>query len=248
VAAARLTLSLLLWLALAAAAAGEGLRCGPFTAEDLPPPVPRSNAHALARAESITQAVKATPHTALFFGDSIVEYWDRDAWREKLAPRGVLNAGVSGDRTDHLRWRLANGDLAGPKPGRVIVLIGTNDLGYGRSPAEAADGVRDILLTLRRRLPDTRILLLALLPRAGSPQAPLRLAVGELNRLIASCADGNTIVYADIGGGLLDRDGRLGAAMSPDRLHFTASGYALLTAHLVTSLDQMRASGLGVAK
>ena len=49
--------------------------------------------------------------------------------------------------------------------------------------------------------------------------APLRRAVAEVNRLIRDCADGQHIFYADIGSVLLDSDGRLTAAISPDRLH-----------------------------
>ncbi len=141
-AAARIILSLLLSLALGASAgADELVRCGRFTAQELPPPIPRAGTHAVARAERITEEVRTVPYKTLFFGDSITEYWDRELWREKLAPRGVMNAGVSGDRTDHLRWRLENGNLDGPPPERVVVLIGTNDLGYGRSPEETADGI-----------------------------------------------------------------------------------------------------------
>ena len=50
----------------------------------------------------------------LIFGDSLTEGWDATVWERSLAPRGALNAGVSGDRTDHLLWRLQHGNLAGP--------------------------------------------------------------------------------------------------------------------------------------
>jgi len=55
-------------------------------------------------------------------------------------------------------------------------LIGTNDLGQGRSPELAAEGVRAVLLKLRQRLPNARILLLGLLPRSGLPEEPFRRA------------------------------------------------------------------------
>jgi len=38
---------------------------------------------------------------------------------------------------------------------------------------------------------------------------------------------------------LLDRDGLLPAAISPDQLHFTALGYALLAARLEPELDRL---------
>jgi hypothetical protein len=73
-------------------------------------------------------------------------------------------------------------------------------------------------------------MLLGLLPREQFPDAPLRRAVAQVNRLIRDCADGEYIVYAEIGDALLDSDGRLSVAVSPDWLHFNESGYALLTA------------------
>jgi hypothetical protein len=38
---------------------------------------------------------------------------------------------------------------------------------------------------------------------------------------------------------LLDRDGLLPAAISPDQLHFTEIGYALLAARLDRELDRL---------
>ena len=57
-----------------------------------------------------------------------------------------------------------------------MLLIGTNDLGFGRSPELAAGGIRANLETLRQHLSETSILLLGLLPREESPTASLRAA------------------------------------------------------------------------
>jgi lysophospholipase L1-like esterase len=81
-----------------------------------------------------SHAVKSAPYSVVFFGDSLTEGWDTAVWERYLASRGVLKAGVSGDRTDNLLWRLEQGNLAGPQPKAVVLLIGTNDLAYGRSP------------------------------------------------------------------------------------------------------------------
>ena len=103
---------------------------------------------------------------------------------EYMQPHRVLNAGVSGDRTETLLWRLQNGNLDGPPPALVVMLIGTNDLAYDgppRSPELAAEGIRANLLYLRQRLPDTPILLLGLLPRGASPDSGLRRKVAAVN-------------------------------------------------------------------
>jgi lysophospholipase L1-like esterase len=83
---------------------------------------------------------------------------------------------------------------------------------------------------------------LGLLPREQFPDAPLRWAVAQVNRLIRDCAEGEHIVYAEIGDPLLDSDGQLSVAVSPDWLHFSERGYALLAAGLEPVLDRVLAA------
>ena len=154
-----------------------------------------------------------------------------------------MNAGISGDFTDHILWRLDHGNLDGPAPKAVTLLIGTNDLAAHRSPELTADGIRANLVLLRERLPNARILLLGLLPREEFPNAPLRRAATQVNKLIRDCADGEHIVYAEIGDVLLDSDGRISAALSADWLHFNERGYALLASRLEPLLDRVLDGG-----
>jgi lysophospholipase L1-like esterase len=219
------------------------LPCSRFSENVPPAPEPRSANWPLQRFEKINAAVKAQPHRVLFFGDSLVEHFEigegGPSWREYLAPRQVLDAGVSGDRTEHLLWRLEHGNLNGPAPRAVVLLIGTNDLSYRRSPEDTADGIRAVLLKLRERLPQARILLLGLWPRSAAPESPFRAQIATVNRLVASCADNRTIVYADIGGALLDSDGRLTPEIAPDHLHPSTAGYARLAPRLAAAIDKI---------
>jgi lysophospholipase L1-like esterase len=217
--------------------------CAQFTREGPPQPTPRSDPRGLEALERINQAVKNVPYSALFVGNSLTEGWGPESWATSFAPHGVLNAGISGDFTDHILWRLDHGNLNGPPPKAVILLIGTNDLAAHRSPELTADGIRANLMLLRQRLPEARILLLGLLPREEFADAPLRRAAAQVNKLIRDCADGEHIVYAEIGDVLLDSDGRLGAALSPDWLHFNERGYALLASRLEPVLDRVLAGG-----
>ncbi len=220
----------------------EALRCGRFSRGEIPAATPRTDRHALARLEQINETIRSAPHSAIFFGDSLTEGWDAGIWQQQLAPRGLLNAGIAGDRTDHLLWRMEHGNLAGRPPKAVVLLIGTNDLGSGRSPEVTADGIRTNLALLRRRLPNAAVLLLGLLPREQQPSAALRRAVARVNALIGSCADDEHIFYAEIGNVLLDGSGRLDAAISPDHLHLSERGYVLLAAQLGPALDRLAAA------
>lgn len=244
---ARLGAVVVLVFALAGTAQAQ-VKCGPFTPAALDPPAPRTESWAIPIFERIKIAVKTQPYRVLFLGDSITQRWDLGLWGAKpvwdanMRPRGVLDAGVSGDRTEHLLWRLDHGNLDGPPPKVAIVLIGTNDLAHGRPPELAAKGIRAVLIRLRQKLPETRILLLGLWPRGATAGDPLRQEVGEVNNLIKTCADGSSIVYADIGGVLLDKKGVLSTKLSPDLLHFSGAGYKLLAPELDPLIDRMLAA------
>jgi lysophospholipase L1-like esterase len=218
------------------------LPCGHFTQAKIADPAPRENDRPKRRLAQINAEIKVAQYRIVYFGDSITQGWDKALWEQNLAPRHVFNAGVDGDRTEHLRWRLDHGNLAGKPPQAAIVLIGTNDLGHGRPPEIAAEGIRAVIAQLRERLPEARILLLGLWPREAAPDAPLRRAVEEVNRRIKTCGNGSSIIYADIGGALLEPGGSLSPAVSPDRLHFSAAGYARIVPQLLPLIDRLLAA------
>lgn len=67
--------------------------------------------------------IKKGGSAVVFIGDSIVHGLEGIAvWREKFAgaPFHALNLGFSGDRTEHVLWRLDHGELDGYKA-KVVV-------------------------------------------------------------------------------------------------------------------------------
>ena len=235
--------ALAICLVASAVRAAELLPCGRFSEAAPPAPEPRTANWPVRRLAIIDEAVRSEPHSVLFLGDSLVEHFEigegAAVWREHMAPRGVLDAGIAGDRTEHLLWRLDHGNLDGPPPRAAIVLIGTNDLGYHRSAEDTADGIRAVLRKLRERLPKARILLLGLWPRGQASDSPFRAEIAAVNRRIAACADGRAVVYGDIGKSLLDADGRLDPAIAPDHLHLATAGYARLAPPLDALIDKL---------
>ena len=84
----------------------------------------------------------------VFLGDSITQGWEdagREVWNEFYAPREAINLGFSGDRTQHVLWRLEHHGLerlAKDPPKLAVVMIGTNNSnGADNSAEEIADGV-----------------------------------------------------------------------------------------------------------
>jgi lysophospholipase L1-like esterase len=171
----------------------------------------------------------------LFVGDSITERWrqnGKEVWRQFYAPRHAANFGISGDRTQHVLWRLEHGELDGIKPKVVVLLIGTNNTRTGKNgkapntPPQIIEGVTAVVDCLRTNLPESRILLLAIFPR-GHTDAPERKPIAEVNRSIAGLDDGKQVKFLDIGGSFLEPDGTLSTNIMPDLLHLSPRGYQI---------------------
>lgn len=179
-------------------------------------------------AEKIEQA-KGTDIGLIFIGDSITHGWEKegaDLWQEYYQRRGALNLGFSGDRTEHVLWRLENGAVDGMNPRLAVLMIGTNNTGHRMDPASyTAEGIARIVDDLRRKLPETQVLILGIFPRQVSPYNDMRRRNDDINRLISALADGETIHYLDIGGAFLKEDGTLREDLMPDLLHPNPAGY-----------------------
>ena len=110
----------------------------------------------------------------LFLGDSITQGWhNNEVWKRFYGPRHAANFGIGGDRTQHVLWRIENGEIDGIHPRVAVLMIGTNNAG-SNSADEIAAGVTAIVQELRKRLPETKVLLLGVFPAAPSPIRPAR--------------------------------------------------------------------------
>jgi len=67
----------------------------------------------------------------------------------------------------------------------------------------------------------------------------LRPVIPQVNKLIQGCVDDHAVVYASLGGLLLDPDGRLSPAISSDALHFSRLGYERLVPRLDALIDDL---------
>ncbi|QQL45508.1 platelet-activating factor acetylhydrolase IB subunit [Sulfuriroseicoccus oceanibius] len=179
----------------------------------------------------------------LFVGDSITHSWEdygAEVWQRYYAPRGAFNLGFSGDRTQHLLWRLQNGELGALQPEVIVLLIGTNNTGHVFQEAEeTAAGVEAVVEQLRQHAPAAKLLLLAIFPRGGTVDDPLRVRNAEVNERIQSLADGERVRFLDVGDGFLHGDGSLRDEIMPDLLHPREEGYRLWAAAMEPTLAEM---------
>ena len=181
------------------------------------------------RHESMNARVKKGNVDLIFLGDSITHAWESvpDLWNKHYGNRNAVNLGISGDQTCHVLWRLDHGNIDGISPKLAVVMIGTNNAGGGQPAELVAEGVKAVVEKLRAKLPQTKVLLLAIFPRGEDNNDRLRKVNTAANKIIANLADNQMVFFLDIGGKFLDADGRLSKDIMPDALHPNAKGYAI---------------------
>ncbi len=166
-----------------------------------------------------------------FVGDSLTQGGN---WQEWLADEEVLNFGVSGDTTDDVIARL--GQVIESGPGSIVLLIGTNDLAWRRSAEHIVRNVETILVTLRRDLPETRILVQSVMPRGHEFAADIR----DVNRHLWQFAPTIHAQWLDLWPAMALDDGELNPAYSDDRLHLNDAGYSAWLGELKPALERLR--------
>jgi lysophospholipase L1-like esterase len=180
--------------------------------------------------DNVAQARKKADSINLIFeGDSITDAWQgtgREVWAQHYAKLGAFDFGIGGDRTQHVLWRLAQGQAEGTHPKLIALLIGTNNLG-ANTDSQIADGVKEIINTYQTRCPNAVILLQGIFPREEKPTHPWRARIKAINEMISKFADGKKVVYLDFSDKFLNPDGTMSPEIMPDFLHPSAKGYKI---------------------
>jgi lysophospholipase L1-like esterase len=182
-----------------------------------------------------------------FEGDSITDFWTKTfnkrpvngqaIWDHEFAGWHPGNFGISGDRTEHVLWRLDNGELDGVTPKAIVMMIGTNNVKQN-TPEETAAGVTAIVNKLKEKEPQAKILLLAIFPRGAKADDPLRQTNDKVNAILAKEDFGPQVKYLDIGEKFLDADGTLSKTIMPDLLHPNGRGYQIWADAIVPVLTE----------
>lgn len=167
----------------------------------------------------------------------------------------IAVSGVCGELTAEMVLRFHR-DVVAPAPGFVVILGGTNDLGWDRGPVEImrnlltmyemalGAGIQPVAVTV----PSIRVDL----PRGGGEEEGRRWVTdhierrAQLNRLIDDYGAKQGVAVVDLFAATAEPDTRmLAAAFSNDGLHLTTKGYRLLARLLY---DQVFAPKLGQAE
>ena len=206
------------------------------------PKTGKPNTSFLAAHDKYVATAKEGKTQLLFLGDSITAGWasrGKEVWDKSFPQWQPANFGIGGDRTQHVLWRIENGELDGIKPKVAVLMIGTNNV-HNDSAEDVAKGVTKIVETIRAKTPETRILLLAVFPRGekSSPN-PDREKIDQVNAIIAKLEDDQHVFYMDIGPKFLQPDGTLPKDIMPDSLHPNDAGYQIWADAITPKLTEL---------
>lgn len=188
--------------------------------------------------EEITQIVSSKKLDILFLGNSITQGFGGNRQLVTYKPGKAAadscfknmqweSAGISGDRTETLLWRVQNGvyGKAQPQPRFVVVTIGVNNVIAGHKASDIAAGIRKVALAVKEQFPHSKILLLGLLPVGLEKDSDRRQQYDQIHKILKQQNWGD-IQYVDPTSWFTDADGRLKEELyGGDHLHLTTKGY-----------------------
>jgi lysophospholipase L1-like esterase len=220
-----------------------------LASEDPTAAIPKRDTGAfLRRHEGFVKRAKEGPVGLLFLGDSITDGWNRQPhiWEHYYGKYAPANFGIGGDRTQHVIWRIENGELEGIHPRVTVLMLGTNNSGDNTADQIFAAN-KKIIETVRRKIPQSKVLVLAIFPRgprqtaAGTPEPwEQRMAViNEVNRRLATLDDGRNVRFLNLNARFLADDGRIPSIIMPDQLHPNGAGYQLWAEAMQPLLEEM---------
>jgi lysophospholipase L1-like esterase len=181
----------------------------------------------------------------VFIGDSITEGWEKEGkavWERNFKKYNGLALGFGGDRTENVLWRLQHGEVDGIDPQVAVLMFGTNNTGHRQEdPATIAIGIKRNIDELRKRLPNTKILLLAIFPREEKPGLA-RAINDKVNTILPGFADNKHVFFLNINQEFLDANGGLSKEIMPDFLHPNEKGYEIWARAMTPELVKLMES------
>jgi len=168
--------------------------------------------------------------TIAFLGDGLTV---GGQWENWFPEYDILNLAVAKNTTDDVLSGLDV--LVQLNPNAIVIGVGTNDLGWRKNDEYVVRNLETIMHSLRKRLPETRIMMQSLLPRGKGFADTIR----SINRHICQYAPTQHVRYLDLWPTLATPDGELRPEFTNDQLHLTDAGYEAWVGELRPGLERL---------
>ncbi len=185
----------------------------------------------------------------VLLGNSITQGWGGEGrtvwavvpevWDSLLKPLNAANFGISGDRTQHILWRVQNGNFNNIKPRVIVLEIGVNNFN-DNTAKEISDGIHAIVRAIQKKVPSAKIILFGPLPTGKNNQDPNRQKYKQIHESIHGLGNGKNVFYKNLDKLFINPDGTLAEGlMSDDAIHLTAAGYRAWAGVLVPEAKRL---------
>jgi lysophospholipase L1-like esterase len=195
------------------------------------------------RHAKVLEIQQALDPEVILIGDSITHFWGgppvvgqqrgTNAWAATFGDHRVLNMGFGWDRTQNVLWRLDHGEMDGTHPKVVVINIGSNNFSGTRharanTPAETAEAIELICDRVHKKSPQSRIIVMGVLPRGFQPNDYYRTHITALNEILAKQLAGKPLItFLDISDQFVAKGAVLSRDIMSDGVHPTEAGYTI---------------------
>lgn len=175
-----------------------------------------------------------TEHEIVFLGNSIT---DQCEWYELFGNPNIKNRGIGGDDTDGVLERLD--EVTESKPAKIFIMIGTNDLAYGKTVEYVIENYKKILAQIKQQTPNTKVYIQSVLPVDYDIHYTRPIAdIMEINRQLQELSKENNLVYIDLFSLFKTDKNKLNSDYSLDGLHPNGKGYEVWKEEIVKYIKE----------
>lgn len=140
---------------------------------------------------------------------------------------GALNAGIWGDRCEHIAYRVEHGALSVLDPSVVVLQVGVNGvIARGRTAAETSAGIEALVHRIREQEPDAHVLVLGPFPAGATPDDPLRQVIDGIHERVEALEAHERVHYVDLRSLFLDEQGHPNELLAAGGIRLTPPGQA----------------------
>ncbi|KAK6173269.1 hypothetical protein SNE40_016751 [Patella caerulea] len=173
----------------------------------------------------------------IFIGDSIISNLAQtQLWQQMFEPLHCINFGIGGDQTQHILWRIQNGELEDMRPKVVVLMVGTNN--HGHTAEQIVGGITEIVNLIHTKQPQAQLIVMGIPPRGEKPN-PLREKIQQINKGLTDQLQDmpNTLFLNTDWSVFVNSNGVINHHDMFDFLHLTQIGYQKICEPLLEEIQ-----------
>lgn len=179
----------------------------------------------------------------VFVGDSITWMYKLSDYYKKMP---VVNSGGDGNTTDDIVKNIKS-RIYDYNPSKVFILIGTNDIIYGKSDDHIISNIDKIIKVIKKNRPNCEIYIESIYPINNTDNEKIHhdmvknrtnSRINKINKKIKKICILNNVKYINIHDLLLDKDGNLKLEYTNEGLHINPNGYKIITREIKKYIEK----------